>query len=418
MACWKGKERDYRVRFWLPWTLVVASFLTYLYYEFLVPENCTHFGCGVEYFAVEDIGSAPAPGGGEFRPLYNDTRRIAVCLVGGARRFELTGGTLRKYLLDVYNNTDVFLHSPLDDDSHKLTLLAGRNLRVARIFTPSPLPETALIGEVITPWGSPHGTQGLLQYFNLVEGCYAMVRKYEVLHKFKYDWIVRTRVDGYWNAPIPELHALDPKYYYVAAGNDFGGLNDRFGMGNPHTSRAANARLSLLPAIHKHGWRLLNSESAYKAQFELLNVEYKRIQVPFCVMTLRTEAYPPAPYGLLMLSMASEGPMSGTYCRPCDREANETTSRAIVDSCMRNWDWPGVAARKVTVCDAGQPWAADWRQVAADVYARDMDGAAIPDFERRPLPRCVREMEDFQSQWDVWDSPSAETICSRAFPQE
>jgi hypothetical protein len=136
------------------------------------------------------------------------------------------------------------------------------------------------------------------------------------------------------------------------------------------------------------------------------------------VMTLRTEAYPPAPYGLLMLSMASEGPMSGTYCRPCDLEANATTSRAIVDSCMRNWDWPGVAARKVNVCDAGQPWAADWRQVAADVYARDMDGAAIPDFERRPLPRCVREMEDFQSQWDVWDSPSAETICKRAFPQE
>ncbi|KAG0625596.1 hypothetical protein M758_2G067200 [Ceratodon purpureus] len=411
MACCKGK--DMRLLFWVPWTLLVASCLTYFYYEFLGPENCTHVGCAVEYFRPEI--SEPSPPGAQFAPLYNDTRRIAVCLVGGARMFELTGRTLRKYLLDVYNNTDVFLHSPLDRDSHKLTLLAGRNLRVARIFTPEPLPESPLVAEVITSWGSPHGTQGLLQYFNLVEGCYGMVRKYEVLHKFRYDWIIRTRVDGYWNGPLPEIQTLDPKYYYVAAGNDFGGLNDRFGMGNPHTSRVANARLSMLPAMHKHGWRLLNSESAYKAQFELLNVGYKRIQIPFCVMTLRREAFPPAPYGLLMLSMAGEGPMSGTYCRPCDREANVTYSREIVDNCMRNWDWPGVMASKVTVCDAGNEWASNWRQIAADVYERDMNGEEMPDFDYRSLRRCIKEMQGFQMQWDVWDAPSASAICRRAY---
>lgn len=418
MACCKGSEKDIRLRFWLPWTLLVAACLTYFYYDFFVPESCSRLECAMEYFQLKTIAPSSPSTKEAFAPLYNGTKRIAVCLVGGARMFELTGSTIRKNLLNAYNNTDVFLHSPLDQDSHKFTLLAGRNLRVARIFTPKPLPESPLTAEVITSWGSPHGMQGLLQYFNLVEGCYAMVRRYEVLHKFRYDWIIRSRVDGYWNGPLPQIEDLDVKYYYVAAGNDFTGLNDRFGMGNPHTSRAASARLSMLPAIHKHGWRSLNSESAYKAQFELLNVDYRRIQIPFCVMTLRREAFPPAPYGLLVLSMAGAGPVSGSYCRPCEREANATYGQEIVDNCLRNWNWPGVMASKVTVCDAEQPWPANWRQVASEVYARDMHGEAIPDFDSRPLQRCVREMEAFQMQWDVWDSPSAETICRRAYSKE
>jgi len=92
--------------------------------------------------------------------------------------FELTGLTLRRHLLDPYPNTDVFLHAPLDKDSHKFSLLAGsRNLRVVKIFKPRPIPQTSVTNEVITSWGSPHGMQGLLQYFNLVEGCYGLVKQ-------------------------------------------------------------------------------------------------------------------------------------------------------------------------------------------------------------------------------------------------
>lgn len=271
---------DLRLRLWLPWTvMLVTALLTYGYYTFLDPENCANlfFGCTINSFTPAKLNptntttttSAPPPPPScppsPPTPLYNDTRRIAVCLVGGARMFELTGRTLRKHLLEPYPNTDVFLHSPLDKDSHKFSLLAGtKNLRVAKIFTPTPIPESKITNDVITSWGSPHGMQGLLQYFNLVEGCYGMVKQYEVRHQFKYDWIIRTRVDGYWRGPVPNITGLDPTNYYVAAGSDFHGLNDRFGMGNAHTSRAANARLSLLPLMYQRGLRGLNSESAYK----------------------------------------------------------------------------------------------------------------------------------------------------------
>lgn len=83
---------------------------------------------------------------------------MAVCLVGAARAFELTGKTLKKYVLS--NNSDVFLHSPLDKDSHKFTILSGASgLARARIFHPKPLPESRLQREVLTGANSPNGIQ-------------------------------------------------------------------------------------------------------------------------------------------------------------------------------------------------------------------------------------------------------------------
>lgn len=138
-------------------------------------------------------------------------------------------------------------------------------------------------------------------------------------------------------------------------------------------------------------------------------------QVPFCIMTLRRETYPPPPYGLLVLSMASQGPMSGTYCRPCDHESNATTSKRIVDQCMRDWDWPGVAGTDVTVCDGSKPWATNWRQIADPLYRHDADDpAGVPNFDKRSMQQCVRDMGELQAGTDVWNSPSVEAICKRA----
>lgn len=100
----------------------------------------------------------------------NSTRlpRVAVCLVGAARAFELTGSSLKKYV--IRNDTDVFLHSPLDKDSHKFTLLSGASgLAHARIFVPQPLRESRLQREALTGANSPNGIQvcsGLERYIN------------------------------------------------------------------------------------------------------------------------------------------------------------------------------------------------------------------------------------------------------------
>lgn len=102
--------------------------------------------------------ASPVPLEGRFEESTRS--RVAVCLVGGARAFELTGKTLMKYVLNAYNDTDVFLHSPLDKDSHKFSLLSGASgLASARVFIPKQLPESRLQREVLTAANSPNGIQ-------------------------------------------------------------------------------------------------------------------------------------------------------------------------------------------------------------------------------------------------------------------
>ncbi|KAI3925149.1 hypothetical protein MKW98_009799 [Papaver atlanticum] len=152
-----------------------------------------------------------------------------------------------------------------------------------RLFKPTKLNETDFHRRVFTPNGSPNGIQGFLQYLNL--------------NNFTYDWIVRTRVDGYWNAPL----ALDnflPNHYLVPAGSRNGGRNDKLG-------------------IDAAGFRQLNSETAFKAQLTTQGVKFLENHLPFCVVSACKFDFPPTRYGLPVASMSSPGPLSGAYCRPC-----------------------------------------------------------------------------------------------------
>ena len=86
--------------------------------------------------------------------------RIAVCLVGGARRFELTGPSIMEKILNEYPNSDLFLHSPLDLNAFKFSLLkTAPRIAAIRIFQPKPIPETEPQLRVLTARNSPNGIQ-------------------------------------------------------------------------------------------------------------------------------------------------------------------------------------------------------------------------------------------------------------------
>ena len=88
--------------------------------------------------------------------------RMAVCLVGGARRFELSGPSIVDMILKEYPNSDLFLHSPLDQNSFKFSLLTSApRLASVRIFEPEPLPYTESQLRVLTAANSPNGIQVL-----------------------------------------------------------------------------------------------------------------------------------------------------------------------------------------------------------------------------------------------------------------
>lgn len=99
-----------------------------------------------------------------------DRSRIAVCLVGGARRFELTGPSILEKVLKRYPNSDLFLHCPMDKNAFKLSLLrTAPRLASVRIFEQKLVPETGEQVRVLTAANSPNGIQvETVHFFNML----------------------------------------------------------------------------------------------------------------------------------------------------------------------------------------------------------------------------------------------------------
>lgn len=111
------------------------------------------------------IGSLDGVGSGGSNRSGKATRgivgsRIAICLVGGARRFEITGPSILRHVLEEFPDAELFLHSPLDGNAHKLSLLKDApRIAAVRIFRPQNVPATEEEERVLTASGSPNGIQ-------------------------------------------------------------------------------------------------------------------------------------------------------------------------------------------------------------------------------------------------------------------
>ncbi|XP_010539114.1 PREDICTED: uncharacterized protein LOC104813245 [Tarenaya hassleriana] len=329
--------------------------------------------------------------------------RIAVCLVGGARRFELTGPSIVEKILKVYPNSDLFLNSPLDKNFFSVTYWT--DIIIIRFSTYFP---------------NHMVLQGLLQYFNLVEGCLTMINSYQTQNNFTYDWIIRTRVDGYWTDPLDPENFV-PGHYLVPPGSSYGGLNDRLGIGNFPPSAVALSRLSLIPDLDSAGLTRLNSESAFKAQLTTKRVPYVTKPLPFCIVSDRTYDFPPSPFGVPVASLLSPGPLSGAKCRPCTATCVGTCVEEVMERLNREWSWTewrsvnGTTTKKTSLelCDARGEWEEGWEKVFDEVVGENLARARreVVGEDGLEMKRCVEEFEEMRTKAVMWEAPIAEEIC-------
>jgi len=62
--------------------------------------------------------------------------------------------------------------------------------------------------------------QGLLQYSVWWRGACGWCTEYERQTGASYAWIIRTRLDAFWSAPVPPVHTFQAEAYTIPWGSD------------------------------------------------------------------------------------------------------------------------------------------------------------------------------------------------------
>lgn len=236
-----------------------------------------------------------------------------------------------------------------------------------------------------------------------------MIKSHQQQNNFTYDWIIRTRVDGYWSTRL-QPNLFIPGQYVVPSGSSYGGLNDRFGIGDYNTTITALSRLSMIPELDNAGLHELNSESAFQAQLKLRNVSYLTKRIPFCIVSDRTYDFPPGRFGVPVASLSSKGPLSGVKCRPCRSSFSSKWAETVVNGLDRQWSWTESANGTLQLCDGHDKWEDGWEDLFDGVAGKKL-AAIRKRVSKLSFDECVEDFEIIKRRSAAWDVPPAEELC-------
>lgn len=236
-----------------------------------------------------------------------------------------------------------------------------------------------------------------------------MIQNHQKQNDFVYDWIVRTRVDGYWNSRLHPRNFI-PGQYLVPPGSTYGGLNDRIGIGDLNTSIVALSRLALVPELDSAGFRQLNSETAFKAQLTTRGVAHVAKRLPFCVVTDRKYSFPPGRFGVPVAALSSPGPLSGAKCRPCTPICRGPCVADVMVGLDRGWSWTNWSNGTLELCDAHDNWEAGWESIFDRLVGKKLSS------ERKrvsglTMKQCIDDFKEMQRRTANWEAPPVEEIC-------
>jgi hypothetical protein len=147
---------------------------------------------------------------------------------GRCRGLDRTAANLFECLFSRLGDWDLFVFTPEDAHSHLAERLRPTVLEVA----PDPLLDEGRLRNGKNCLLKT-GVQAYLQQLYGLRRCDAIRIAHQRRTGARYDWVVRCRPDLLFEAPVPDLRGLDPRYVHVPDFHQFEGVNDRFAVGNP-----------------------------------------------------------------------------------------------------------------------------------------------------------------------------------------
>ncbi len=194
------------------------------------------------------VTAAPVEQPGSLSVLDPQNRSVALVLWGRPRALRECLPRIRAFVVDYYK-ADVFAALDSVPGTDVLISQFGAAVKGASLHRqPSrkeivtefmSFPNAQKLLDKCTGWGggcqnslSPaKGTEGgsLWQYYWLNVGL-ELVETHERKRGFKYDWLIASRTDNFFEHPLPPIRLLQPDHYFSPAQEQHGGVNQRIGI--------------------------------------------------------------------------------------------------------------------------------------------------------------------------------------------
>lgn len=145
--------------------------------------------------------------------------RIALCISGGLRNFKDTFFTFEDFILNrperfPEDTVDVFFYGVENNEGVEQNKTDLVNLYKPKLYQINP---TAFYNHIPFNFVGPSGATVYNSFFNILQ-CNELKRQYEMLYNFKYDLVIRSRVDLFWYRDIePEEVELAKSYVLTPA---------------------------------------------------------------------------------------------------------------------------------------------------------------------------------------------------------
>ena len=155
--------------------------------------------------------------------------KVALCLSGQARTFDKCWPTIKENIIEP-TNCDVYISVCKDADTYKV-LESDVNYKGLLVTEDIELKFHSRLRQSLKAKDPDKAHNKVVQQLYAISRSNDLKRATETMLRFRYDWVIRSRMDIAFEGKIEDLSTLKPDGIYFPKHQNETGLNDRFAFG-------------------------------------------------------------------------------------------------------------------------------------------------------------------------------------------